>query len=218
MTTDAIETTDPITTPAGTFRVSFYRDEDAMSPRDADSVGRLTISHRDVVDVDPDPVVDYVLDEVQGGRISTRAACRYLRHALDARVVLPVHLFQSWANEYSTGDPIDDGMRVHGFTYDTPEGRALLGDTPTDDEITRALVAEVADYSRWAAGEYVGYVIERLTDPLGEADPDDDDAEWTHTDSLWSIDSMDYAREESTATIERYRPEDFPSPVMAVQV
>jgi hypothetical protein len=216
MSTDAIDTV-TVTTNAGTFRTTFYYDDDAMSPRDADNVGRITITSRDVVDVDPDSDVDYVLDEVQGGRISVRAACRYLRAALGARVVLPVYV-TSYSHSYSTGSPDDQGTRPDGFTYDdSTDPTGCLAAGMTDDDIAEALAGEVAAYGQWAAGEFVWFLTERLDDPDGDADPDDD-GPWTEVDSCGSIDDPDYARTLAAETVASFRPRDFPSRALAAQV
>lgn len=214
-------TSDPITTAAGTFRIQLHTDEDATSPRDWDNLGRIVIDHRDVVSPDHHPDHDHDVREVAArvneGMVSLRAACRYLRLALGARVVLPVQVHPDWRSSYSAGSPTDEGMRVDGFTFDASADETA---EMTDAEIESVLRAELDTYSRWACGEFVGFVIERLDDPYGDTDPDDDNATWLETPDgdLWGIDSEDYAIQAAREQIDSYRPADFPPPALAAQV
>lgn len=223
--------TDTLTTPAGTFRVSYYRDEDPMSPREHDNLSVLVIDTPRSLDVDetrpdgryPEPGdVRMALRAMNDGDVSTAGACRYLRLALDAWAVLPLYVHEDWAPSVSVVDA--DTRRgngtIHGFAFDTPERRAVMG-PESPEQAEQWLREDVEAFSRYTSGEYVGFVIERLNDPDGDADPEDDDATWTETEdggSLWSIDSLSCAREEARALVESYRPEHFPSPVLAVQI
>src|SRR5437868_4038784 len=129
-----VSTTEPITTPAGTFRVKIIVDEFAESPRDWSNVGSMVLGHR---------------------------------------------------------------------RYDLPSA---------DEEITAALRGEVEVYDRWSQGGFCGYVVERLTDPFGDEDPDEGEWDEVEDGALWGIDSAEYAEEEARAFIAGLSASDFPSP------
>ncbi len=224
MTDGPFETSDPITTPAGTFRIQYHFDPDAESPREWCNVGRMVLSHRRYDLPSEDDHVAAVLDAERYHRPTLATIARWLRVFHGATVVLPVWAYEHGAIAFHAGDRIgqyadrwDSGLA--GLIFDTPETREDTG--VTDPEvIAAALAGEVELYSDWSNGMFVGRVIERMADPLDEADPDDDDAEWSEVEdgAVWGFESVESAREDATMTIGTYTPGDFPSPVLAVQV
>jgi hypothetical protein len=207
-----------ITTSAGTFRVNYFYDDDAESPRHWSNVGRMVLSHRryDLPSEDEDAA--RALEHH-----SPHVVARWLRIFRGASVVLPVWGYDHGAISFRAGDRLgqyadrwDSGLA--GLIFDTPETREETGCPP--ELIDEALRGEVSTFSDWSNGMFVGFVIERLDDPDGEADPDDDGATWTETEdgALWGIEDQPYARTEARELIESYRPEDYPSPALAVQV
>lgn len=210
--------TETITTTAGTFRVHYHYDPDAESPREWCNVGRMVLSHRRYdLPAEDDDVVRALEHH------SPTVVARWLRIFRGATVVLPVWGYDHGQLRLRAGDRTypfdcrwDSGLA--GLVFDTPETREETGCPP--ELIDEALREEVATYDRWGNGEFVGFVIERLDDPDGEADPDDDAATWTETEdgALWGIEDEPYARTEARTVVESYRPEDYPAPALAAQV
>lgn len=233
--------TEIIETDAGIFRIEYRTDDDAMSPRDASNLGTMIIDEdfldiRETrrrhgalgLDVDhrTEGHVMVALDAVRTEQVSIRAACRYLRIKLGAWAVLPIH-----ASDYRTevhvawgDDESDDTGALSGFVWDTETGRRdMAPETPA--QAHQWLREEVEALDNWTQGNYVMYCIERMPEAAADEVDDLDDVEesadaypWDVVDSLCSIDSMDYAREEARATVNAYTAADFPSPALAAQV
>lgn len=167
--------------------IEIIPDEDAESPRDAYSnLGIVVGSHgrhriggqSDVYNgpsIDFDDFEDW--DEVEA----------HLRSEHGVVQMLPVYMIDHSGTAYSTA-PFScswDSGQV-GFIIATEDTIKDIG-TP-HALVDEALTAEVAEWSRWAQGYYVGYTV---TNANGEV-----------IDSCWGIDDEEYAMTEAKATVD----------------
>lgn len=204
-----------IVTDAGTFRVRIAPDESAESPRDWDNIGNIDVTNvRGLYLLTDDPYARGVITEAvdltfvhSASSISVRALCRHLRIALDAHTVLPLY---NGTDGPSAGDSTDtdgvEGAHVIGVTWaPNDKVRPELALDPEFD-VAGALRAELDVYNRWAHGEFVGFIVERLTPACEHGHGD----EWAHVDSVWGFDSESHALEEGANVAKAQRIEDFP--------
>lgn len=192
------------------YRVHLEQDPDAASPREADNVSTLVTweshyfspdcqrSHGDMdVPLSTPFPSEYTQPRSYGG-IDLRRIRKY------AALFLPEILFVTGLERGPFGGAegglalTDDENRACGIAYVTAEDwKMCMGDSPLegDDRFPSlaAIVGQDIDaYNNWAAGEYVGYVVERAhrwTDADGERT-----YTWDDTDmACWGIDDREYA-------------------------
>ena len=165
--------------------VSIYADEDCTSPREWDNASVILGSHRNYTIGDGEPEGRQAEAIERGG---VRLLSRYLRMCEGAVAFTTVGMLDhSGVTFYAGGgahncDPGGWDSGTVGYAYVT---RARADELGVDDP-EAAMLAELAEYARWAEGDCYGYII---TDPDGDT-----------VDSCWGFIGHEYAVEEATAT------------------
>ena len=175
------------------FRAILEVDEDATNPREWDNGGVIDVINQSRYNVpqEGDSAVRYNVEDHD-----FRVVARWLRMFHGATVVLPLYGGSGYGGEFNISAGNVDDTPEHGnyigVTYDTPETRKVTGITDWES-MAGALAAEVQEYSRWAAGDAYGYVIQVNT----AGDPFDDDAWEGNEDSVWGFIGTEYAEQEA---------------------
>lgn len=207
MSDDTISTTH-YRAPDGTrYRVRIVPDLDASSPRENDNA---TVIHTfDSHWLSPDR------ESVNGREsVSPLIPSEYIDHGVDMRYA------RRWVNLFGPDILAIAGLeRIHGgwgegglrFTAsDSADGYVAItradwesmgdgpGDDPTPERLAEVMRQDVAEYDRWAAGEYVGFIVERAVRWTRE-DDDDEMVTWEELEdgALWGIDDEAYALTEA---------------------
>ena len=161
--------------------VSIYYDEDAESPREWCNTGTMVCWHRRYNLGDEQASLDY--DSMEE-----------LAASLDARIILPLYLYDHSGLSMSTGsfnDPWDSGQV--GFIYATADDirEAFMVKRITAKVAAQAeesLRSEVSAYDSFLQGECYGYIVDR--------DGDDEGSCWGF------VGDIDYCKQEANSVAE----------------
>lgn len=195
-------TTHHYATPDGTqYRVIIERDDDAVSPRDADNVTMMVLGkasnmqspdHGYVKDSElPDIPIHEYSDRRYSGSVDMRRIRKYAALFLpDVIAIAGIDIRHDWTPTLAlTDDDSADGyIVITRKAWDTCMG----ADTEPAPEYCRDIMRDEIDAcNRWLSGEYVGFIVEERTewtraDGLTRW-------EWETVESLYSIDDPDYA-------------------------
>lgn len=181
-----------------TFRVHLEQDPDASSPREYDNLSTLVTwdSRYLSPDRDGESVYDLPRDLLNGDGNAARKLAKYVA-LFRPDVLYMVPLVRNGYDGSLVADPNDVHNNHDGLAYVTAaDWKLMMGDTPSDGTASltpaQAIEQELTTYNAWAAGEYVGYVVEkahRWTDADGDVTYTWDDTEM----ACWGIDDEDYA-------------------------
>lgn len=176
--------------------IRIFHDDDPESPREGyDNGVMLADGHRRYT-LGDNAKAGRGYEEAQralhhfAGRGQMRLFPRWLRQNLGTRVVIGLGLIDhSGISMYPVSIDATDASHPHdpggwdsglvGFMFDTDESRNLTGFEGTDEELEKALRAEVATYDEYLTGQVYGYVIE-----------DDNDE-----DSCWGFFGFEYVKQ-----------------------
>lgn len=176
------------------YTVEIFPDTDAESPRECCNQGTFWTMERRSISPDAMEVPGNVFESVSrlfGGIATAESNAK----ALDRETVwIPVWKYEHSGVVYAAAPenpftcPWDSGQV--GIIFAKRENiRAEYGVkriTPKIREtVLKNLKQEVESYSKWANGEFVGYVVK--------------DSDGEEVDSCWGIDDIEYAREEAKA-------------------
>lgn len=180
------------------YRVHLEQDPDASTPREYDNLSTLVTwdSRYLSPDRDGESMYDLPRDLLNGDGNAVRKLAKYVA-LFRPDVLYMVPLVRNGYDGGLSTDATDRHNNHDGLAYVTAaDWKLLMGDTPSDGTRgltpAEAIEQEVELYNSWAAGEYVGYIVERAhrwTDADGERT-----YTWDDTDmACWGIDDRDYA-------------------------
>lgn len=190
------------------YRIHLETDPNAASPRDDDyNVSTLVTWDRRWLSPDRDraTATDLPTELFNGdGNVARKLAKYVALYRPDVLVMVPLN--RGGCDGTLETDPTDRRDNHDGIAYVTrADWEAAMGTDYTGDVTpTLAVEQEIAVYNRWAAGEYVGYVVERRepwTKTFASSRPDLAGWDWIITGDCWGIDDETYALREAIASL-----------------
>lgn len=155
------------------FRLKIQYDQDNEGPREWDNLGTFVAWHRRYTVGDEQPSEDPE---------------EYRKALPDDEIILNVFMYEHGNVSYSTA-PFScawDSGQV-GFIHCNPADEFAQG--MEEEDIRKALAAEVETYSQWASGDVYGFILEEFI-PAECGDPDH--GEWETSDSCWGFYGTDW--------------------------
>lgn len=197
----------------GDLIVQVVADEDAgyANPRDNDNLAHIYGSHRNYIVADGEPPSDENRALERGG---IRLLYRWLRRYAGVVAFTKLGMYDHSGVSYyavplgeNGHHPLDEAgwdSGVTGYAYVTHADCERTGIDETDAE--RVMLAEIAEYGSWAAGDVWGYVVTRPCDHADEHPNDEAVAACPHSahvDSCWGfIGEREYALAEGKSAAE----------------
>ena len=215
-------TTHHYVTPDGTqYQISIDRDDDAMSPRDADNVTIMVTHGGNMISPDhgyvkdselPDIPSEYVGAGRYSGNVDMRRIRKYAALFLpDVIAIVGIDIRHDWTPTLalSDDDEADGFIVITRRSWDMCMGPDTV---PTMEHCRDMMRQDIDAYNRYASGEYVSFIVEQLTE-WTRADTGETRMEWETIESCGSIDDEAYALSEAESCL----PEDAVSNDMELE-